>query len=59
MKEYWTFDRFRRTMTVYYWRGKRWTKKTVDEGDSYTTAILPGFELSVAKLLAVSDKYVD
>lgn len=59
VKEYWIFDRFRRTLTVYYWRGKRWTKKTISAKEDYATPLLPGFELSVAKLLAVSDKYLD
>jgi Uma2 family endonuclease len=59
VKEYWIIDRFRRTMTVYSWRGKRWAKKTVDEKATYTTGLLPGFEMELAKLLAVSDKYRD
>ena len=45
VKEYWIFDRFRRTLTVYYWRGKRCTKKIVSEEETYSTALLPGFEL--------------
>jgi Uma2 family endonuclease len=57
VQEYWIIDRFRRTLTVYRWRGKRWAKQVVKENDVYQTLLLPGFELPLAKLLAVSDKY--
>ena len=59
VQEYWIIDRFRRAMTAYSWRGKRWVKRVVKEGETYTTPLLPGFELSVARLLAVADKYGD
>ncbi|MBW3596633.1 MAG: Uma2 family endonuclease [Planctomycetes bacterium] len=59
VQEYWIIDRFRRTMTVYAWRGKRWARRTTREGEIYRTPLLPGFELSLAKLLAVSDEYRD
>ena len=57
VQEYWIIDRFHRTMLVYSWRGKRWIKKTVSEEVIYRTSLLPGFELPLSKLLAVSDKY--
>jgi Uma2 family endonuclease len=57
VQEYWIIDRFRRTATIYRWRGKRWVKQVVKEGEVYQTPLLPGFELPLAKLLAVSDKY--
>lgn len=57
IEEYWIIDRFRRHLTVYRWRGKRWAKQTYHEDETYRTPILPGFELPLAKLLAVSDKY--
>jgi len=59
VREYWIFDRFRRTLTVYRWQGKRWTKLTGREGETYATPLLPGFELSVSALLAVSDRYAE
>lgn len=55
--EYWIIDRFRRLLTVYHRRGQRWVKKTVPEGETYRTPLLPGFELPLAKLLAISDQY--
>lgn len=57
IQEYWIIDRFQRAMTVYSWRGSRWVKRTIAEGDLYRTPLLPGFELDLARLLAVSDKY--
>jgi Uma2 family endonuclease len=55
--EYWIFDRFRRTMTIYR-RTKTGTKKiVVKEGDIYRTPLLPGFELPLARLLAVADRW--
>jgi Uma2 family endonuclease len=57
VREYWIVDRFRRTMVVYFWRGRRWVKRTLTEHETYTTPLLPGFELPLAELLAVSDKY--
>jgi Uma2 family endonuclease len=57
VQEYWIIDRFRRTMTVYRWRGKRWVKLLVKEGETYQTPLLPAFALPLAELLAVADKY--
>ena len=57
VQEYWIIDRFRRIATVYRWRGKRWIKQVVKEVEVYRTPLLPGFELRLADLLAVSDKY--
>jgi hypothetical protein len=46
-------------MTVYSWRGQRWIKRVIAEGAIYRTPVLAGFELDLARLLAVSDKYAD
>ena len=59
VQEYWIIDRFRRTMTVYRWRGRRWIKQTVREQETYPTPLLQNFELPLAKLLAISDKYAE
>ncbi len=55
--EYWIFDRFRRTLTVY--RGSRHAPEEliVHEGETYRTPLLPGFELPLAELLAVADRW--
>lgn len=59
VQEYWIIDRFRRAMTVYYWHGEEWSKRTMNESDTYDTKLLPGFELPVARLFALSDRYAD
>jgi Uma2 family endonuclease len=55
--EYWIIQRFRRSLTVYSWRGKRWAKRTIHEGECYTTPLLPGFVLNLGRLLAIADAY--
>ncbi len=59
VREYWIIDRFRRRMTVFAWVGSEWTRKDMGEAETYTTGLLPGFELPLAKLFAVADKYRD
>lgn len=54
VKEYWVFDRFRRTLTVC--RGDEVTR-VVKEAETYETPLLPGFQLPLAKLLAVADRW--
>lgn len=57
VREYWIVDRFRRLLTVYDRRGARWVKRVVREAETYRTSLLPGFELPLTKLLAISDQY--
>jgi Uma2 family endonuclease len=59
VQEYWIIDRFYRTMTVYVRRGKRWQKRVVTEAETYTTDLLPGFELPLARLFALADEWVE
>jgi Uma2 family endonuclease len=54
--EYWVIDRFRRQMTVFRQPSTRVPKLVVREGDVYTTPLLPGFELPLARILAEADK---
>jgi Uma2 family endonuclease len=56
IKEYWIIDRFSRTMTVHRRHGASWTKSVLGETGTYTTQLLPGFELPLRRLLAVSDE---
>jgi Uma2 family endonuclease len=53
VREYWVIDRFRRLMTVF--RGLE--ELSVAEAATYTTPLLPGFELPLAKLLAIADEW--
>jgi Uma2 family endonuclease len=57
VQEYWIIDRFQRTMTVFRRGNGDWHETTVREHDTYRTDLLPGFELPLAKLLAVADRY--
>jgi Uma2 family endonuclease len=52
--EYWVIDRFRRTLTVC--RGNQ-VSHIVRESDVYETPLLPGFQLSLRKLLEVADRW--
>ena len=49
--EYWIIDRFRRMMTVYAGSPAGPTERVVAETETYTTPLLPGFELTLARLL--------
>lgn len=57
VKEYWIIDRFRKTMTVYAATVKGFKTKIVQEQQTYTTSLLPGFELLVGKLLAIAQEW--
>jgi Uma2 family endonuclease len=60
VKEYWVIDRFQRTLTIFRWQPhSSGAEETVVINDtaSYTTALLPGFELPLQRLLAVADKW--
>ena len=55
VQEYWIIDRFRRRMTVVRGGVDPVTEIIITERDTYTTPLLPGFELPLAQLLAVAD----
>ncbi|MBI3467440.1 MAG: Uma2 family endonuclease [Planctomycetes bacterium] len=55
--EYWIIDRFRRTMTVYRRRGKKVDRHEIGERETYRSDLLPGFELPLARLLAIADRW--
>jgi hypothetical protein len=55
VKEYWIINRFRRIMTVYRPGISGPTYDIVTEAQSYQTELLPGFALTLAKLLAKAD----
>lgn len=57
VREYWIIDRFRRTMTVYRPADPGPTEQVVKEGETFQTPLLPGFELPLAQLLEVSDRW--
>ena len=55
VREYLIIDRFRRRMTVVRGGADPVTELVITEQDTYTTPLLPGFELPLAQLLAVAD----
>lgn len=59
VKEYWIIDRFQRILTVFSRKAGKVSQRTVREQQTYKTAILPGFELPLAKLLARADRWTD
>jgi Uma2 family endonuclease len=54
VKEYWIVDRFRRQMNVVQADGP---ERIVNEEELYQTSLLPGFDLPLAKLLSVADRW--
>jgi Uma2 family endonuclease len=56
--EYWIVDRFVRQMTVYRNAPEVPSELVVAEQETYRTPSLPGFELSLARLLAVADRWI-
>jgi len=57
VQEYWIIDRFDRTMTVYLFGGARPRKRVIRENETYTTKLLPGFKLPLARLFAQADDW--
>jgi Uma2 family endonuclease len=57
VKEYWIFDRFQHTLTVYAVRAGKVKKQVFREKQIYTTELLPGFELPLAKLFTFADRW--
>ena len=56
VQEYWVIDRFRRTMTVYGAKVSA-TGKTISEKGVYSTPLLPGFKLPLARLFVLADEW--
>jgi Uma2 family endonuclease len=53
--EYWIFDRFKRTLTVIHNGPDGTTELVVGENETYESALLPGFQVPVGRLLAAAD----
>ena len=53
VREYWVIDRFQRTMTVFL---ATESEHIVHEHQTYTTDLLPGFELPLQQLLEIADR---
>jgi Uma2 family endonuclease len=57
VREYWVIDRFRHTLTVFRLWGGRVRKRVYSEDETYKTALLPGFELPLARLFTLADRW--
>lgn len=55
--EYWVFDRFERTLTVYKRQGGKFRKRVYREKSIYTTDLLPGFEVRLVELLKLAERW--
>jgi Uma2 family endonuclease len=59
VKEYWIIDRFMHTMTVFSRSRGRYRMGVLTKDEVYTTDLLPGFELPLAQLFALADRWDD
>ena len=57
VKEYWVIDRFRRIMSVFTSRGGKKGGKSISESETYQTPLLPGFQLPLARLIKVANRW--
>jgi Uma2 family endonuclease len=57
VKEYWVVDRFRRTLTVFQPQSRGAQPLVIPETELYRTPLLPGFELSLSRLLQLADEW--
>jgi Uma2 family endonuclease len=57
VREYWVLDRFRRTMTVYFFSGETDQVRVILENQKYESPLLPGFEVPLARLLKLADRW--
>lgn len=59
VQEYWVIDRFARRMTVFRNAAEVAAEIIVNEQDTYTTPLLPGFELKLAEILGEADRWAE
>jgi Uma2 family endonuclease len=57
VKEYWAFNRFEHMLTVFSLRGGRLRKRVFRESQHFTTELLPGFDLPLARLCKLADRW--
>ena len=55
--EYWVIDRFQRTLTVYRKTAAGIEQQQFREQELYQSKLLPGFDVPLAKILAVADRW--
>jgi Uma2 family endonuclease len=57
VREYWVIDRFQRTLTVFTRRRGRTRRQVFRQDQTYTTELLPGFELPLGRLLELAVRW--
>ncbi|MEZ6062423.1 MAG: Uma2 family endonuclease [Planctomycetaceae bacterium] len=57
VREYWIFDRFRKELTVFRFQGSAAQHTVFGEGAVYASPLLPGFELPLARLFELADRW--
>ena len=55
--EYWVVDRFKHLLTVYHFSRGKIQAESYDREQTYVTQLLPGFELPLAKLFELADRW--
>lgn len=57
VEEYWVFNRFNRTLLVFRRHGSKFRKRRFREPSTYTSDLLPGFEVPLEKLFKLADRW--
>lgn len=57
VREYWIFDRFERTLTVVVFGPNGDQMRVLKEDETFAPPLLPGFELPLARLFALADRW--
>lgn len=57
VKEYWIVDRFSKTMTVCLFAADRDQELVITADQTYSTTLLPGFELPLRRLLELAERW--
>jgi Uma2 family endonuclease len=59
IKEYWIFDRFRRTLTIVTYTGSQETEVVVPETSTHESPLLPGFVIPLDRILQSADPHAE
>jgi Uma2 family endonuclease len=59
IQQYWLFDRFKRTLTVFMKRGDKVVKRVLRGNSIFKSYLLPGLELPLRRLFALANRYAD
>lgn len=57
--EYWVFNRFEKSLTVFVLAGTRYRKQVLGVTEKHSTPLLPGFEVPIARLLKLANRWGD